>query len=271
MLTIEFKGWFSCRLATDPDPSDELRGVSGWTYAVAGEPDLDRIIRFHDAPAARTPGPDIGVNVTSVAIDGQERPAHPLLGGRVDLLDDALFEGRNGLISEDGREPMLPFHLSISGGGLTISRLDPLDPQDRPLWEIDPPLFRRQFAAPDQTRPTDQEILAAAGLTNVIAHQTDRKRDLNAALATATQAGDEVAVVALTQRLASLRQMNLRMFIAYGFSIGALGGTGVVAGNADPGATLDLVTPWPFRAWLSAYDGDALCGFVRGRVEIPTS
>ena len=45
MIEIHFEGWFECRLATDPDPTDEPRGVSGWTYALAGEPDLDRIIR----------------------------------------------------------------------------------------------------------------------------------------------------------------------------------------------------------------------------------
>ena len=43
MLVIEFNGWFQCRLATDPDPYDEPRGVSGYVHAYAGEPDLDRL------------------------------------------------------------------------------------------------------------------------------------------------------------------------------------------------------------------------------------
>src|SRR5690606_16465196 len=46
VLRIDFEGWFQVRLATDPDPSDEPRGVSGTTFALAGEPDFDRIVRF---------------------------------------------------------------------------------------------------------------------------------------------------------------------------------------------------------------------------------
>lgn len=36
-LSISFDGFWLCRLATDPDPSIEQRGVSGFTYAIAGE------------------------------------------------------------------------------------------------------------------------------------------------------------------------------------------------------------------------------------------
>jgi hypothetical protein len=31
---LKFGGWFQCRLATDPDPCDEPRGVSGYVHAV---------------------------------------------------------------------------------------------------------------------------------------------------------------------------------------------------------------------------------------------
>ena len=40
-LDIIFDGYFQCRLATDPDPSNEQRGISGFTYSVAGETLLD--------------------------------------------------------------------------------------------------------------------------------------------------------------------------------------------------------------------------------------
>lgn len=36
-IEISFEGYWQCRLATDPDPSDEQRGVSGFTYSVVGE------------------------------------------------------------------------------------------------------------------------------------------------------------------------------------------------------------------------------------------
>lgn len=41
ILDIIFDGYFQCRLATDPDPSNEQRGLSGFTYSVAGETLLD--------------------------------------------------------------------------------------------------------------------------------------------------------------------------------------------------------------------------------------
>ena len=56
MLTLRFSGWVSCRLATDPDPFDDPRGnLSGFRQlAYAGEPDLDRTIRFQNAPFMRS-------------------------------------------------------------------------------------------------------------------------------------------------------------------------------------------------------------------------
>ncbi len=57
MLSITFAGWAQCRLPTDPDPYDEPRGVSGYMYAYAGEPDLDRLIRFQDPPFRAHPYP----------------------------------------------------------------------------------------------------------------------------------------------------------------------------------------------------------------------
>ena len=55
MLDIQFEGYFQCRFATDPDPSDERRGVSGPTFAAPGEPDLERTIRFNDFQYLRYP------------------------------------------------------------------------------------------------------------------------------------------------------------------------------------------------------------------------
>ena len=45
-LVLEFEGWCSLRLPTDPDPSDEPRGISGYTFAFAGEPDFDRVLNL---------------------------------------------------------------------------------------------------------------------------------------------------------------------------------------------------------------------------------
>ncbi len=45
-LTLHYEGYWQCRQATDPDPSKDPRGASGYTYAVGAENDLDQIIRL---------------------------------------------------------------------------------------------------------------------------------------------------------------------------------------------------------------------------------
>jgi len=45
-LTINFEGYWQCRQATDPDPSDDPRGVSGYTFALGYEHDFDGVIRL---------------------------------------------------------------------------------------------------------------------------------------------------------------------------------------------------------------------------------
>ena len=45
VLQVHFEGYFLCRLTTDPDPTDEPRGVSGYTMALVHEAPLDQVIR----------------------------------------------------------------------------------------------------------------------------------------------------------------------------------------------------------------------------------
>ena len=72
LLEVHFEGYFMCRIATDPDPSNEHRGMSGYTMALPRETRLDQIIRLQvdeefARKNARAPlhdlGKDIGVRV----------------------------------------------------------------------------------------------------------------------------------------------------------------------------------------------------------------
>ena len=45
LLEIQFQGYFMCRIATDPDPTNEQRGVSGYTLSLITEAPLDQVIR----------------------------------------------------------------------------------------------------------------------------------------------------------------------------------------------------------------------------------
>ena len=125
MLRLAFSGWCQIRLSMDPDPFDEPAGVSGWTIALASEPPLDRIIRFRRAVAQRSHAAVPGVRVTTVFFGDEKVPGHPLSGAHVDLLDQPVFEGRNGLVADAGREPIEPFVVRIEAdGGLALQRKD---------------------------------------------------------------------------------------------------------------------------------------------------
>ena len=92
-IWLKFTGWFQCRLATDPDPTDEPRGVSGYVRAVAGEPDLDRILRLQPPVVQRSYCPQVGVRVSAVFGDSRYLTTeHPLIGTLVEFLDDPKFE-----------------------------------------------------------------------------------------------------------------------------------------------------------------------------------
>ncbi len=136
MFLITFKGWVQCRLATDPDPYDEPRGVSGYIQAYTDEPDLDRIIRFNNPPFFRSHTPKISVKVSSVNLNGQDIDNHTLIGANVDLLDNPKFEGRNGIIAEDGEEPVVPYHLLIEKDDVSFSRATVASDPNNPYREF---------------------------------------------------------------------------------------------------------------------------------------
>jgi hypothetical protein len=183
MLTLNFEGWFQCRLATDPDPSDELRGVSGWTLAVAGEEDLDRVIRLQEPVSRRSHGPGVGVVVRIVTVDERHIPGHPLVGGQVELLDGPKFEGRNGIVAEDAAEGIDPFHLRITSGGVTLRRKDILDPQnpERKIHEVDPSVLKRRQPVEGEAAER-AEIADATGVMDYVGYRRERKEKLEADL-----------------------------------------------------------------------------------------
>lgn len=263
MLVLDFEGWAQCRLATDPDPADEPRGVSGWTFALAGEPDLDRVLRFQPAGAVpRLFGPPVGVAVRRVALDGRAVDDHALVGARVDLLDDPVFDGRNGLAAEDGEEPIMPLHLQVASRGVTLARrhADPISGRwraTRPTaGRVSPELARRLgLGAPDGPRRYRQQ----------------RARQVRQALESST---DTTERVALAKRLADLtsgdRPQPLNTLLAaFTYRLRLEGSDPEVADEA--GALGGLVTdgPWPLELWIGAWDADALCAFVQGTLELP--
>jgi hypothetical protein len=261
MLTLHFEGWLECRLATDPDPTDEPRGVSGWTFAVAGEPDLDRTLRLQpDGAVNRRYGPPVGVAVRRVSLFGQDVPGHPLLGAPLELLDGPVFEGRNGIAAEDAEEPIVPFHPRIRQGGITLRR-EHRDPRTGDIIQDRPIGFSRV--------PT--KVADALGIADPRAYRTHRAEQLSDALATAT---DPIERAALTKRLrdiergvGTIAEAALRFALPYRI---VLAGPWVEIRDRDSALQGVVETSeWIADFWVGAWDADALCAYMQGRFELP--
>lgn len=263
MIQIHFAGWFECRLSTDPDPTDEPRGVSGWTFALVGEPDLDRIIRTQpDGTVGREFGPPIGVKVTKVEVDRAETRNHPLLGAPVELLDSPTFEGRNGLASEDQVEPIFPFHIRIAHKGFVVQR------EFRELSTGD---WKFELSAGPSV---DFGVLDEAGIGDPDAWLPRRIQQITDALA-ATD--DELKKVQYRARLEQIEARrpnpaNPPLFAGMGHRY-VLDGPWVTVKRRPGQKKVELpdTGPWLFQGWVGAWDGDTMCGYFKGSLLCSTT
>jgi hypothetical protein len=284
-LVITFSGWCVIRLATDPDPSDEPYGISGYTFALAGEPPLDRIIRFQ--PEARfvrfepAPARTMGVSIDQVtSIDAESGAQTTIdLGGptTVDLLGEPMLENRNGTLAQPGFEPIVPFDLEIKAPGLRIGRRAPLNPDDprQPLSEVAEHLIKVQAANGYNLEP--ETVGRATGIWDPAAVVTDRRAKLLEELGRAT-GKDELA--ALQTRIAELdiavnaMAPDRRVFSHHGverFGFTMKGERGVIDGDANsklPKA-IDVRRGWEIAFWLGAWDADLMCAWAQGSLTIP--
>jgi hypothetical protein len=268
MISLQFSGWFQCRLPTDPDPHDEPRGVSGYVQAYADEPDLDRILNWQQPVFIRVGAPNIGVRVRTISVQGADIADHPFRSAVVTLLDEAKFEGRNGVIADDGVEPIYPFHLQVcaADGAILQRSIVPNDPQF-PYGEL--------FASGVEGGPSvSAEIATVTGIDNLRTVWKERLRILRDRLAS----GQGPALVALKERIALLSRwidaeggpadyFGARMRYDY-----ALRSSPIVQGWTNAmGPSPDVSTEWRARFWLGAWDADVLCGYCQGSLDVTTS
>ena len=262
MIELRFSGWFQVRLATDPDPYDEPRGVSGYVHAYAGEPDLDRILHLQPPGFSRSMAPRLGVVVDMVRQGDQQIAAHPLLGATVDLLSTPVFEGRNGVIADDGLEPIYPFILEIAKGDFRLVRS--IVPDD--------PTFPYTEYLAGGVEGAIEEIREATGIADLVAVWRQRRRQLQAAM----EGSEDPERTATRERLAFLDSQlragggAARFFFArmrYEYQLESQ------ISLTDPGGWLPEAdngqhSSWPCRFWLGGWDADVLCGYLRGTVSI---
>jgi hypothetical protein len=175
LLQMQFQGYFMCRIATDPDPTNEQRGVSGYTLALLQEDGLDQVIRTQldpeDAedrefleknlrPPAQEMGIRIAVDVNAVLFDGKPYfgpAAGALHGARLYLegvnppFPGPIFDSRNNIVGSDDNMFFVvnPFELAIKkGDGIAFQAKDYLNPAEpeQKIWEIeDPQTYARRL------------------------------------------------------------------------------------------------------------------------------
>jgi hypothetical protein len=278
-LAIQFHGYVLIRLPTDPDPPDEPRGVSGYTFAFAGEPDLDRVIRLQPPSdfTLRTYSPPVGVTVFAAnRVDGGSlTPVPALMNGAVNLLGKPRLENRNWTLTLPGFEPIVPFDLAIAGSGVGLGRSAPFDPAnpDQPIWLIPEPELLTHGAQGMEFEP--ETIGRATGVWDGLGMVTQRLARLRADLQKET---DPTKKVALQGRIAELeigvanpadRRVFARNFVER-FSFTMTGLDAAITGDPSLlGGAVDTTAAWTVSFWMGAWDPDTLTAFMEGSLQVP--
>jgi hypothetical protein len=298
ILELEFGGYFMARLATDPDPTTEERGISGYTMALASEPPLDQVLRLQLDPATglrvRDPAGDlgiqVGVNVRHVRFDGRAYPAgqERLAGARLNLeggnwpFPGPIFESRNNIVGADDTMSFIinPFQLAVyppsrepigEGDEALLRATDHLDPAHPELrvWEIeDPSTYARRL-------PTWVKVSTEV-LDQLQVYHPQRYFDRRLAWLQAQQQRQcdlqSVEAQELASRIYQIELWGERMAGAFAYQLTydfRTNGAQQVHERLRDLGEFDTEHPWHFNCWFGGYDGDLLVGYCKGTLSIP--
>lgn len=257
IIHVKFDGWFQSRFATNPDPSDDPRGTRGFSRTLPDEPDFDRIIRFQmEGTYMRSYiAQEIGVTVKAVFDNTGNLTDHPLLKARVDLLDSPVFKGENGIVAEDGLEPIVPFILNISNHNLEITRSSTTDPPKMPFSDT----------RPSGSNPAPGKIASRTGIYDY-KYEMERRIQL---------LQNELQTPSVSRRIKLIKDYSLRGpgFRLFNYSQDYYIELKGSATLNDPfhimKQKLDINNIWIVEFWMGGWDIDAQCGFIEGYLSIP--
>lgn len=304
-MTVHFEGFWQCRLSTDPDPTREKRGTSGYTVALPREHDLDRIIRtqrdqiadadfrqpFPPYLATRPDGSPRPFGVWVSGVDDAPTPeiARLLQGAGLRLMRDPCFELRNQIVGDGINRiapPIVPFDLQLERDGQVLARRsDPLDPRqpDLEIWQLAPQDFAPRV--PVTYRHLSDEVVEtifppaqygtdANGIFN--AYFNLRQQQLQQWLSEPRQ--DPLTQAGHQARLRMIETFSQGSESSPGLMVNRLGlqciwDHGIRGDDAVLGEALapyvDPSQPWHTRFWMGGWDGDLLLGWTSGRVDLP--
>jgi hypothetical protein len=292
VVTLNFQGYAQCRLATDPDPTNERRGVSGYTFAMAGEPDMDFTIYTQNGPkVVNRVGVDRQVGVQVVSGFCGTKPiqkGHPLFGASIDLEDSPRFEERNYVVTQQTFGVISPFKLRVKGKGIGLFRqvdFYPGKPLNFPVWEtpqeVLQPYTAQGFTSGD---PNCIALLSSAG-GNPSVYRANRLATLRKLYKPSLPAIEKAA---LDKRISELMMDDPRdrrtsqLINSAPFSYALNGPAAVQVGTKkaqwlngamddkggwhylDPAAPL---SPWPCSFWMGSWDADSLTFYMQGTLK----
>ena len=279
MMRLHFEGWWQCRFATDPDPTDDPHGLSGPTFTVPGEPPFDRVIRLQDPVAPRYPhGDRVGVTVDRVEVDGRPVADHPLSGAAVSLEGGAQYQQRNLIYAQAAFQVIIdPFDLMIAGDGVVLRR--------KALWDVTRPelTFEDVFLEPTIVAPRlntievgSAVVAEATGMMDYAGVRARRAAELRAILDGTV---DPTARLALEKRLQALdadrimagQQLAATVFMGMraGYAFALDGDPHVEDPERRLGGQVGTSQLWSLECWFGGYDVDSLCGYMRGHLSLP--
>lgn len=291
MLYVDFRGWWQLRMALDPDPNDEPRGISGPTVVVPGEPDFDGVIRLNDPVCPRFPHEsDIGVSVFQVRVDDATAhngirviPDSPLLGAGVNLLDGPTY-GERGFVILYQKMPIEPFHLQIAGNGVKLRVDDFWDPTRPDLTYAEvasyyPELLERRSIA---VQPQSPLVADTTGIVDYAEYRRTRRKELAALLAGTTDPKERAALelrirmlekddlVQDNQGLVGLTVPAQQFLGLCGFYAFPIQGVPHVEDEGGKlGGKIGTSQPWSISFWMGGYDVDSLTGYMMGTLTVP--
>lgn len=295
MLEIAFSGRWQLRMALDPDPNDEPRGVSGPTVALPGEPDFDTFMYLQDPIQPRYPfDTGYGVFVDSVTIVDDADPLvrtpmpnSPLVNGAVDLLENPTYAER-GFVVLYQKMPIDPFVLQITGNGVTLYCKDVWDAVNTD-WTLDyvaanqPQLLERRSVT---VQPKSALVAAETGVVDYAAYRTKRLADLIQYRKTLDPTKDAQTIAGLDLRIQMLQKDS-----QYGADTGFVGlalesheflglcgfyqfpllGQPKVTDttNGKLGGEIGTSQPWFVDFWVGGFDVDTITGWMKGVLQVP--
>jgi hypothetical protein len=301
LLEIGFEGYFMARIATDPDPTNEERGMSGYTMALVDENPLDQAIRLQVSDEfwrknARVPADEMGlrpnVTVRSVRYAGAHyAPAEGLLGAKVHLdgaepsFDGPIFESRNNIVGNDDAMAFVvsPFKLRIEKDAphyriLAEDYLDPSDPSRKLVEMDDPASYARRLTT--CMALNDNEVSEAVGVYDAYGYFRDRRRYLEKLIqdaerllpsATGPERARLRAVMGTSRsRIHQLEHWGdriigkIQMRCDWAFAV-----NGPQSAEGAFGGTIVADQPWSVAYWFGGWDGDLLSGWFRGTLSVP--